>query len=157
MWDAWNLEIILFQGFTSRQFIFVDPNLTINLAKNDSDKYLVSLQFSWLKSFHVSLLMFKLLKILFYLLAHATWLINHLLDTVLQPLACPILSVVTDLLFSFLLGSSPIHALNSNSWRKQRQACSNLILKIRVVNHFNIGQTDASNSKLFHFDIPKHH
>ena len=64
-------------GITSRQIIFVDQILKIYWEKRLWQ--IVSVQFSWLKSFYVSLLMFKLLKILLYLLSHNLWLLNQLL------------------------------------------------------------------------------
>ena len=58
-----------------RAFFKWDMKIIFKLPWN-----IVSVRYFWLKSRHASLLMLILLKILFYLLSHSPWLLNHLLN-----------------------------------------------------------------------------
>ena len=82
-----------------------------------------SVKFSWLNSYHNSLLMVTPMKILFYLVTHSRpypWLLYHLLELFCNLLACSKLLFVGVNLFVFQHGSIPIDAAISNSHWKQR-------------------------------------
>ena len=109
----------------------------------------ISVQFSELKNFHVSLL---LMKILFNLLAHCPWLLNHLLNCFLQSLPYSNFLFIAAVLVTISTWFFAIYAINSNSQSKRRQVWSYPFLKKEVFKHFNHDQTVANQPKLFHFD-----
>lgn len=119
---------------------------------NESDRYIISVQFFWLV-----FLMFKLLKMVFYLLTQGRWLLNHLLFycflTSYLVLVCLSLALWC---FWFPHGSIPIHALRSSCLIKQGQIWSTLIFKIGVVKQFDHDQTITNNLRLFNSGTPKH-
>ena len=94
------------------------------------------------------------MKILFYLLTPCPWLLNHLLNCFLQPLA--LFLFIGTLL---LLNSTWFYSNLRGKFKFSEKAKTSLkypFFKAGVVNHCNHGQTFASKPELFHFDTLKY-
>lgn len=106
------------------------------------------MQFSWLKRFQVSLLTLKLLTILIYHLIYSSWLLNHLLSSVLQPFSLLLLFLI----FTWLTNSCSKFKFSG----KAKTTLRYTFFKMGVVKPFSYGQTVTYKPNLFDFDIPKH-
>ena len=100
------------------------------------------------------------MKILFYLLTHSPWLLNHL--TAL----CNILPCSVFFFFFFFFTSALLHLISTwfysnprGKFRFSEKARTSLkypFFKTAVVKHFNHGQTVANQPKLFDFDTRRY-
>ena len=109
------------------------------------------------------------MKILFYLLTHSPWLLNHL--TAL----CNILPCSIFFFFFFFFTSALLHLISTSAllhlistWfysnprgkfrfsEKARTSLKYPFFKTAVVKHFNHGQTVANQPKLFDFDTRRY-
>ena len=100
------------------------------------------------------------MKILFYLLTHSPWLLNHL--TAL----CNILPCSVFFFFFFFFTSALLHLISTwfysnprGEFRFSEKARTSLkypFFKTAVVKHFNHGQTVANQPKLFDFDTRRY-